>query len=210
VLHDETHDLSKIRGFKIGSLNINSLSKHIDELQVFMKDGIFDVLAINETKLDLFDPDSLIDLPGYACIRKDRNKTGGGICIYVRNSINFTRKPNLEDRSLEMITIEIKKPYSYPYLITTWYRPPKSPVELFDKIEEILIKLDASNKEFYILGYLNCDLISPEISVHTSKLINLLDNYQLLQLVEQPTRVTETTNTLIDHSITNSKANLTK
>jgi hypothetical protein len=59
------------------------------------------------------------------------------------------------------------------------YRPPKSPVELFDKFEEILIKLDASNKEFYILGDLNCDLISPEISIHTSKLINLLDNYQL-------------------------------
>ena len=146
VLHDETHDLSKIRGFKIASLNINSLSKHIDELQVFMKDGIFDVLAINETKLDLFDPDSLIDLPGYTCIRKDRNKAGGGVCIYVRNSINFTRKPNLEDRSLEMITIEIKKPYSDPYFITTWYRPPKSPVELFDRFEEILIKLDASNK----------------------------------------------------------------
>lgn len=77
VLHDETHDLSKIKGFKIGSLNINSLSKHID--------GIFDVLAINETKLDLFDP-------GYTCIRKDRNNAGGGVCIYVRNSINFTRK----------------------------------------------------------------------------------------------------------------------
>ena len=59
------------------------------------------------------------------------------------------------------------------------YRPPKSPVELFDKFEEILIKLDASNKEFYILGDLNCDLISPEISIHTSKLINLLDNYKL-------------------------------
>jgi hypothetical protein len=44
-----------------------------------MKDGIFDVLAINETKLDLFDPDSLIDLPGYTCIRKDRNKAGVGV-----------------------------------------------------------------------------------------------------------------------------------
>jgi hypothetical protein len=40
-----------------------------------MKDGI----AINETKLDLFDPDSLIDLPGYTCIRKDHNKAGVGV-----------------------------------------------------------------------------------------------------------------------------------
>jgi hypothetical protein len=62
------------------------------------------------------------------------------------------------------------------------------------------------------LGDLNCDLISHEINIHTSKLINLLDNYQLMQLVEQPTRVIETTRTLIDHFITiaNSTANLTK
>ena len=87
-----------------------------------MKDGI----AINETKLDLFDPDSLIDLPGYTCIRKDHNKAGVGVCIYVRNSINFTRKPNLEDRSLEMITIEIRKPHSDLFLITTWYIDPQN------------------------------------------------------------------------------------
>lgn len=109
-----------------------------------------------------------------------------------------------------MITIEIKKPHSDPFLITTWYRPPKSPVELFDKFEEILIKLDSSNKEYYILGDLNCDLISSKIGFHTTKLVNLLDNYQLMQLIEQPTRVTETTKTLIDLFITNSKENLTK
>lgn len=57
----------------MGCLNINSLSKHIDELQIYMKDGLFDVLAINETKLDEYDPDSIINLSGYSCIRKDRN-----------------------------------------------------------------------------------------------------------------------------------------
>lgn len=68
----------------MGCLNINSLSN--------MNDGIFDVLAINETKLDEYDPDSIINLNGYTCIRKDRNKAGGDVCIYIRNTINFTRK----------------------------------------------------------------------------------------------------------------------
>ena len=36
----------------MGFLNINSLSKHIDELRVFTTDNHFDVLTINETKLD--------------------------------------------------------------------------------------------------------------------------------------------------------------
>ena len=60
------------------------------------------------------------------------------MCVYVRNSINFERKLDLECDELELITIEIKKPNSNPFLVTTWYRPPKSPIQLFNKFEEIV------------------------------------------------------------------------
>ena len=40
------------RGFKMACLNINSLVKHVDELRVFLAKFSFDILAINETKLD--------------------------------------------------------------------------------------------------------------------------------------------------------------
>ena len=88
----------------MSSLNINNLSKHIDELQILMKDANFDVLAINETKLDQFDPDSIINIDGYTCVRKDRNKDGGGVCIYLCNTINFIRKPCFEQDGLEIIS----------------------------------------------------------------------------------------------------------
>lgn len=38
------------RGFKLGSLNITSLPKHIDELRVLLADSPVDVLSINETR----------------------------------------------------------------------------------------------------------------------------------------------------------------
>ena len=41
-----------MRGFKIASLNITSLVKHIEELRIFLADNMIDVLAINETRLD--------------------------------------------------------------------------------------------------------------------------------------------------------------
>jgi exonuclease III len=44
--------LPTIRGFKIASLNITSLPKHIDELRVAMKNNEIDVLAINESRMD--------------------------------------------------------------------------------------------------------------------------------------------------------------
>ena len=46
---------SEIRGFKIALLNVISLTKHMDELKVFMTNKPLDVLAINESKSDLVD-----------------------------------------------------------------------------------------------------------------------------------------------------------
>lgn len=108
-----------------------------------------------------------------------------------------------------MISIEISKPNSSPFLFTTWYRPPKSSDELFDKFEYLLNKADSKYKEYFILGDLNSDLIAPSIQSHTSKLIDLFDTYQRSQLINEPIRVTENTKTLIDRIITNNKEYLT-
>ena len=73
----------------MGSLNINSLLKHIDELRVLMINQPLDILAINESKLDESDSDQMLSLHGYTIVRRDRNKRGGGLCVYLRDSISF-------------------------------------------------------------------------------------------------------------------------
>ena len=40
------------RGFKIASLNITSLTKHIDERRILLANHPLDVISINETRLD--------------------------------------------------------------------------------------------------------------------------------------------------------------
>jgi hypothetical protein len=44
--------IAKSKGKKIASLNINSLLKHIDEIRVLLTEYTFDILAINESKID--------------------------------------------------------------------------------------------------------------------------------------------------------------
>ena len=61
---------SETRGFKIDLLNVNSLTKHIDELKVYMANKPLDVLVINESKLDLVDSHQLVQLEGYNIVRK--------------------------------------------------------------------------------------------------------------------------------------------
>ena len=72
-------------------MNIASLPAHIDELRFYMKSQLIDILAINETRLDESIIDREIGIPGYTLERKDRNRNGGGVALYIRNSLNYER-----------------------------------------------------------------------------------------------------------------------
>ena len=118
------------RGLKIANLNINSLFKHIDELRINMADQTIDILGINETKLDSSVSQHFISLEGYTCVSRDRNRFGGGVGFYIRNSINFQVRSDLNKDDIEFLTIEINKDKIKPFLMSTWYRPPISSIAL--------------------------------------------------------------------------------
>ena len=154
---DQTTQTTDTPGFK--PFIINSLVSHIDDLRVVMsqfKD--IDILAINETKLDATIKDGEVHLPGYDVVRKDREgngRNGGGVCIYIRNNINFQLRADLSPNNLECLTVEISKPRSKPFLVSTWYRPPQSSPDLFSTFERIIDKIDAENLELYLMGDLS-------------------------------------------------------
>ena len=128
-----------MKGLKIACLNINSLSKHIDELRVVMLNNPLDILAINESKINESVSDDEISVSGFHLIRKDRNRHGGGVLMYIRETIPFSERNDLQTAcSLEMLCVEISRPCSRPFLVTTWYRPPGSDARLFDDFENFL------------------------------------------------------------------------
>lgn len=64
--------------------------------------------------------------------------------------------------------------------------------------------IDDEDKEFHILGdqFINCNILTNTINQPTKKLKEILETYQLSQLITEPTRVTANSCTLIDHYIT--------
>lgn len=197
---------SSLFGRAIACLNINSLSAHIDELRVFMDNSKVDILSINETKLDSSIMDSEIHLPGYDVVRLDRKlngRNGGGVCIYLRSNLNFRTREDLISDDLEMLIVEIANPRSRPFLVGTWYRPPSSSQQIFTLFEEIIDRVDSENSELYLLGDLNCNLLSDTPNSNTSELLNIFETYNLSQTISEPARITNTSQTLIDLSITN-------
>ncbi len=204
------NELESSKGLRLACLNINSLLKNIDQLRLIMQNMPVDILAINETKLNHLVPDSEIAIAGYYHIRHDRSRSGGGVLLYVRDSIPFSERNDLVTDSLEMICIEISKPHNKSFLVSTWYRAPNSQSALFDEYEAFLRNSDIENREVIIMGDLNCDILKSPCESHTRKLQFLSSLYQFDQLIDEPTRITGTSATLIDLILTNKKENISK
>ncbi len=97
--------LNNIKGLRVASLNVNSMVKHIDELRILLESKPTDILLINKSKIDDTVPDNEIYINGYNIIRNDRNRNGGGVIMYLGQSLSFT---------------EIKKPYNKSFLVRAW------------------------------------------------------------------------------------------
>ena len=170
-----------------------------------------DILAINESKINESISDDEISIGGFHLIRKDRNGYGGGVLMYIRGTIPFSERNDLRTAcSMVMLRVEIIRPCSRPFLVTTWYRLPGSDSSLFNEFENFLSKCDLEDKEILLMGDLNCDVSKFPPDAHTRRLQFLSCVYQLEQLINEPTRVTRTSATLIDLIFTNRNENIVK
>ena len=132
----------------------------------------------------------------------DRNRNGGGVALYIRNSINYENIQTLDER-LELLCIKVIKPKAKPFIVGTWYRPPGSPNEIMHAFESALERLEQYDLETNILGDFNCDIAASPLDHQTVKFLDICNLYQFQQLIHSPTRITASTATTIDLFITN-------
>lgn len=121
---DELQDLLHRRGLKCCHINICSLLPKIDELRNLLDthDDIH-ILTIGETHLSSEITDSEIAIPNYMTFRKDRNRAGGGVVVYVHASIRMLRREDLEETFAESIWLEILQSECKNILLGSYYRP---------------------------------------------------------------------------------------
>ena len=68
--------LKEKKGLKILHLNINGLLNKLDHMKILTQEIKFDILCLNETKLDARINDDDICITGYISYRRDRNRFG--------------------------------------------------------------------------------------------------------------------------------------
>ena len=77
-----------------------------------------------------------ISIPGYKIFRKDRNKNGGGVIIYCKESIFVKQIRHLSKSEKESIWLEIRPKKVSPIYLCALYCPPSKKIKL--KIQDML------------------------------------------------------------------------
>ena len=206
-LDDDMDELKNTRGLKIAHLNTNGLLSKLDYLKIMLNGTFFDIFAVSETKLDANILDDEIKIDGYVSYRLDRNRHGGGVLFYVNNQLESHLFKHLTDSKYESLWIKVCLDKTKPIFLSVVYRPPSkgSDLESTDQLCAYLKECDSKLpqiKEVFICGDFNCNMMSRYAL--SSKIKDLCSSLSLKQLIEEPTRVTPHSSTLLDLIMTNS------
>ena len=194
--------------FHVVHYNINSITAEgkLEQLQEASKILNISVLVCTESKLDYSIPTSLVMLPGFhEPIRHDRNRHGGGCLIYVAETFNFKEQKLLQSDKYEHISVDVRVGQKV-LSINCFYRPPiyNNQTEFLDESEKILRNLSNHKADIKIIASdLNFGNIYCKKPILPSKSLDsfapdLFASYGFRQLIDIPTRVTETTASLVD------------
>ena len=194
------------RGLHIVHLNVRSLIHKIDEIRLMFGNCKAAIISFSETMLDSSINDSEIEIENYTVIRKDRNRNGGGVCVYVRADICFYVRTELNHNDIEAVWLDIIIPKSKPFLFGALYRPP-SQNTFFELLEEN--SADFGNTEVILAGDLNTNILKKDAPIYKS-FSNFCNLHSLTQLISQFTRVCSSTQTIIDLVITSDKSKIAK
>jgi hypothetical protein len=186
-------------------LNARSLANKFDEIKILLSTAKLDVFCISESWLDQSFDDKDLNINGYNIVRSDRNRNGGGLVSYIRESLSFKtiilqKNPEckIETQWLEIYQNKEK------IIIGNVYRPPSSSVSdmnnFYNEIESVLNLYP--HEHFMMGGDFNLDAKSTAVSNPVQDIESI---FNLKQLISKPTRVTAVSCTTLDLIFTNNE-----
>ena len=187
--------------------NIRSLPAKFSSLDLYLSslNLKFDVIALTETWLNKHNQ-TIYHLDGYrheSVVRDTR--LGGGVSVFIKDTHEYRLRNDLavNDDIFESIFIEITN-LPTKIIVGSIYRPPATNLRDSNQhLIEIITKFRRENKLAYLLGDFNVDLLKSNQHDLTSEFYETMLSHSFLPLITKPTRVTETSSTLIDNIFTN-------
>ena len=185
--------------------NVQSILPKLDVLFSELCD--FDILAFSESWLNTAVTDDDLSLQLYHKLeRKDRvGDSHGGVILYVKDTLHYTRRMDLEPNGIEFLWIELVLKHKH-ILFGLFYRPPSSNAAYLSSIEDsVHLAIDTGIQEIIVTGDFNCNMLNTQLSV---KIRDLCEQFSLEQVINEPTHYTEHSSSLLDVILTSNKDHL--
>lgn len=186
-----------MKKFSFAFFNARSLCNKFDEFKTFILRENYDVVGVGETWFNQNTLDHIIHIPGYNLVRNDRVFRGGGTAIYIRaNILHTVLHLNYRD-SVEQLWVSFKVD-NRKFAFGNLYRPPDKSVSSFlIDFEEIFADIYTQFDEIICGGDVNIDFLDSTCN-NVLKFNNCIDLFNMQQVINEPTRITATTESLID------------
>lgn len=178
------------------------------------------MLLLTETWLtdDIRDDEVLSELPNFQLYRNDRASTrGGGVLIAVHEQLSCSVVHIKTE--LEMLWVLIKaRPQSV--VLGVCYRPPRASSNFSNQLNQAMCQLTSAHPNAHVLLF--GDFNFPQIEWRTSNVhsstgvgeanafLDICLNFNMTQLVTEPTRVSQDTASVLDLILTNNPESLSR
>ena len=165
----------------------------------------WDIIGLTETWLDT-ESEKRISVEGYRAICASRTKkNGGGVAVLIKADQTYRERPDLgtfKEGLFESVFIELVREGRKNDIIGVVYRPPGGNLVEFNKEMASVLSL-TKNDSCYIMGDFNVDLLKVDTHAPTTEFMGEFTTEGFFPLISLPTRLTDTTATLIDNIWTN-------
>ena len=98
--------------------------------------------------------------------------------------------------SFQQLWLEVQTRSRKSFLLNTVYRPLSAPVKFIHNLTGIFIDSLLSGLDIFVIGDLKCNLLSDDYEARA--LLECCTTFGLTQLINSPTRITESNQSLID------------
>jgi hypothetical protein len=183
------------RTLNIGHANVRSLNSNFVDFTQFVKE--VDIMGVSETWLNPDYSSNFVNICGYTLVRNDRDGRGGGVALYIANSIKYKlyETASLLNGLEQLWIIVILK--SSKLAIGIIYKPPSASLRCLKELADVLDHVCVSYDSVLFLGDVNINFLNAK-AANVTFFTDLLNTYNLTQLVTAPTRVTRNSESLID------------
>lgn len=192
-------------------MNIRSLRKNFPVFRQSQQyyDGV-DVIVLTETFI--LDKYETYKIDGYEAVYNHAaNNRNDGTIMYVKRSLDYSYKyetlPNSKTTILQLLVTENNVVYNICglYRLQT-VKGEKVPSKLFiEDLKQFVAQADKANINIFI-GDININIYG-DISADASRYKQMLENFGFQSYINQPTRITASTSTCIDHCFVNKNCN---